>query len=318
MPKSKTEILDPKIRSSAFHKRKKKKHTFVSLSALLLPTSSKSQTIYPFTFDSSNNIMNTCNSNIFYDNKTSNSNNYCNLDYNIITPTNLNDEFITEINVNDNNDNASMHRHHPLNPYAKSFFSENLTSQINHESPSFDEQCPFDDNDSFGESYHNNVLVTTSRGNPKRKSNRPKLRNSYWKNNIAVSENDTIKITFLSQNVQGLKQDSKLEQIIDQMNEKDIDVSLMQETWLTGDLSRIINGFHILHHGLKNENCRRGERGVAIILSPTGFEACKCAGELPPITSSTSGCSSSGRCTSVNLRIKHILNALKGRLERNV
>ena len=45
-----------------------------------------------------------------------------------------------------------------------------------------------------------------------------------------ASENDTINIKVLSQNVQGLKQDSKLEHIIDQMNEKHIDIALIQET----------------------------------------------------------------------------------------
>ena len=57
------------------------------------------------------------------------------------------------------------------------------------------------------------------------------------------------------------------------MDEKHIAVALMQETWLTRDFSKIITGFHILHYGLKNANCRCRERGVAIILSPTGFEA---------------------------------------------
>ena len=215
------------------------------------------------------------------------------------------------------NSTSSIPRPHSLNPSATSFFPENLASQINYESPSFDEHYSFEDNDNFCEPYHNNALAMTSRDTPKRKSNRPKLRNSDWKHNIMASENDTINITVLSQNVQGLKQDSKLEHIIDQMNEKHIDVALIQETWLTGDFSRIINGFHILHHGLKNENCRRGERGVAIILSPTGFEAYKSAGELPPITSSTNGLSSSGRRMSVNLRIKVHFKCIKGAFRKN-
>ena len=49
------------------------------------------------------------------------------------------------------NSSSSIPRPHSLNPSAKSFFPENLSSKINYESPSFDEQCSFDDNDSFCE-----------------------------------------------------------------------------------------------------------------------------------------------------------------------
>ena len=82
MPKFKNEILDPNVSSSVFHKRKKEKHTWVSLSALLMSTSSKSQTKFPLLSDVSNNVssnddsprsrsndVNAHNSNIFYDNK---------------------------------------------------------------------------------------------------------------------------------------------------------------------------------------------------------------------------------------------------------
>ena len=91
----------------------------------------------------------------------------------------------------------------------------------------------------------------------------------------------------------------------------------MQETWLNGDFSRKMNGFHILHHGLKNKSCRRGERFVAIILSSTGFEAYKSAGELPPITSSTNGHASSGRHMSINLRMKVHFKCIKGAFRNN-
>ena len=48
--------------------------------------------------------MSVCNSNVFYDDKRINCNDRCNLDYNVASPKNFNDELITEINVEANDD----------------------------------------------------------------------------------------------------------------------------------------------------------------------------------------------------------------------
>ena len=45
------------------------------------------------------------------------------------------------------------------------------------------------------------------------------------------------------------------------------------------DFSKIINNYRIIHHGLAKMASRRGERGVAIVLSPTIAEAYKANSE---------------------------------------
>ena len=57
------------------------------------------------------------------------------------------------------------------------------------------------------------------------------------------------------------------------MNEEKIDVALLQETWLVSNFTKVINGFRFIHHGLESHKSNRGERGVAIILSPSMSEA---------------------------------------------
>ena len=55
-------------------------------------------------------------------------------------------------------------------------------------------------------------------------------------------------MTFTSQNVQGLKDTSKIENIIGTMSDKEIDIALLQKTWLTGNFVNEINGYAFMHH----------------------------------------------------------------------
>ena len=71
-----------------------------------------------------------------------------------------------------------------------------------------------------------------------------------------------------TQNVQGFKRAFKIENIIDEMINRDIDVYCVQETWLEGNWEKLINGFLFIHHGVKKCSCKRGNRGVGIFLSP--------------------------------------------------
>lgn len=52
------------------------------------------------------------------------------------------------------------------------------------------------------------------------------------------------------------------------MERINIDVALLQETWLSGNLEKDINGLRLIHHGLNEFKSNRGERGVAIIMPP--------------------------------------------------
>jgi len=89
----------------------------------------------------------------------------------------------------------------------------------------------------------------------------------------------------VSQNVKGLKDDAKLEGIINSIMENNVDAFLLQETWLIGNKTQVIRGYTVFFHGLSVALSRRGERGVAIILSPRFTKFYKRAGGLPPITS---------------------------------
>jgi hypothetical protein len=83
----------------------------------------------------------------------------------------------------------------------------------------------------------------------------------------------------------------KLEYIIDFMRQHDVGAWLLQETWEEGDEFDVdIGGYHIFRH-----NALRGEDGrqhlfkcVAIILSPTFYQAWRAAGSLSPITTNLS------------------------------
>ena len=50
------------------------------------------------------------------------------------------------------------------------------------------------------------------------------------------------------------------------MSKEKIDITLLQETWLVGNYTKVINGFQFIHHGLESHKSNRGEIGVAIIL----------------------------------------------------
>ena len=52
------------------------------------------------------------------------------------------------------------------------------------------------------------------------------------------------------------------------MINREIDAYCVQETWLTGNWEKIINGYLFIHHGIAKETCKRGCRGVGIFLSP--------------------------------------------------
>ena len=82
-----------------------------------------------------------------------------------------------------------------------------------------------------------------------------------------------------------MKDSTTLEHLIDVMEERKIDVIFLQETWLEGDFIKIVNNYRIIHHGLANMASNRGERGVAITLSPTIVEAHKANSEELSLTS---------------------------------
>ena len=79
---------------------------------------------------------------------------------------------------------------------------------------------------------------------------------------------------------------------------------LIQETWLDGNDLLDIKGFKIFHHGLVTQVCSRGQKGVAIILSPEMYLAYKDAGERKPFCPEDPLSNEYGRFISLKLAIR--------------
>ena len=92
-----------------------------------------------------------------------------------------------------------------------------------------------------------------------------------------------------SQNVRGLKGDDKIEGIVESIITNIVDVFLLQETWMIGNITQNLRECAMFYHGLNKSLIHIGERGVAIILSPRFNEFYENAGGLPPITTSNDG-----------------------------
>jgi exonuclease III len=90
-------------------------------------------------------------------------------------------------------------------------------------------------------------------------------------------------LTILSHNVRGAKEikardgtrtNSKFEYIALYMEEKNIDVYLLQETWLEGNVDHwCINGITFFTHGPEKQSSSRGRGGLAIALSKKALKA---------------------------------------------
>jgi len=95
------------------------------------------------------------------------------------------------------------------------------------------------------------------------------------------------------------------EYIVDFMRQHDVGAWLLQEeTWEEGDKFNVdIGGYHIFrHNALRGENGRQHLfKGVAIILSPTFYQAWRAAGSLSPITTDP-GDEFSGRIICLKLK----------------
>ena len=79
-----------------------------------------------------------------------------------------------------------------------------------------------------------------------------------------------IKLRIYTHNVNGLRDESKLEFIPRIMKKKSIDAYLIQETHLAGDFEKIlIDNYCLIHHGPESQPINGKRGGVAIILSPS-------------------------------------------------
>jgi hypothetical protein len=58
------------------------------------------------------------------------------------------------------------------------------------------------------------------------------------------------------------------------MTEHNIDIYLLQETWLTGNFITNIHGITVIHHGPEEPVSNRGSGGIAILLGPATSPVC--------------------------------------------
>jgi hypothetical protein len=79
-------------------------------------------------------------------------------------------------------------------------------------------------------------------------------------------------IKIVSQNVQGLENEEKLEYLARIITKHNIQAYLIQETHLAGDFTMQISGGHtIIHHGPEAQPTNGAKGGVAIILCPEWY-----------------------------------------------
>lgn len=90
----------------------------------------------------------------------------------------------------------------------------------------------------------------------------------------------------ITQNVNGLKNDEKIDGIVNRMENNHIDIYLAQETWLEDEGEQLkiieINQTIIFFHGNDNITSSRGRGGVAIFLGPRAKKAWQEAGSALP------------------------------------
>ena len=91
----------------------------------------------------------------------------------------------------------------------------------------------------------------------------------------------------MSQNVNGLEGDDKLEKLVETMIQRNVAGFCVQETWKLGNFITTIMGHTVIHHGMENKKNLKGRIsvGLAVILNPVLTKAWSRAGKLPPITS---------------------------------
>jgi hypothetical protein len=88
-----------------------------------------------------------------------------------------------------------------------------------------------------------------------------------WVNESSAEKKKSFKV--YTHNVNGLRDDSKLEFIPRLTKRIGIDAYLIQETHLSGDFKKtIIEDYYLIHHGPQNQPTNGAKGGVAIILFP--------------------------------------------------
>ena len=136
-------------------------------------------------------------------------------------------------------------------------------------------------------------------------------------NKVITPKDNTKRVEFynfviISQNVRGLKDDLKIKNIINNMVHNNINAFMIQETWKTGNSVETIRNHTIFYHSINKHKSRRGERGIAIVLSPKFYQFYEEARGVPPrCTTTDPGNELGGRYMELTLKIKGLFKAKK-------
>ena len=87
-------------------------------------------------------------------------------------------------------------------------------------------------------------------------------------------------VTFLSQNVRGIKSNDRIEELVQIFAKSNAIVACLQETWRFDNEQFELGDYRLITSGLKRGNYKgnRGSQGVGILLSPDGIAAWNAAG----------------------------------------
>ena len=126
------------------------------------------------------------------------------------------------------------------------------------------------------------------------------------------------KFRVYSHNVNGLRDESKLEHIPRLMQQKNIDAYLIQETHLAGDFEKfLINDYYIIHHGPETQPVNGKRGGVAIFLSPDLHLQWKLSGKGKKIIKGGTTVGDTTRILSISMRFELTSSTNKGTKKKN-
>ena len=114
---------------------------------------------------------------------------------------------------------------------------------------------------------------------------------------------------FISQNVRSLKnkaQANNLDTIINTVKVNNISAYCIQETWLDGNFIKERNGYTFFHHGLAKQTCKRGQKGVGVILSPKLTKYYKGTGSIPSVIPKNENSMELGRFIGIKLKFDNM------------
>ncbi len=122
-------------------------------------------------------------------------------------------------------------------------------------------------------------------------------------NDCSASNKQNFRI--YSHNVQGLRDEAKLEYLPRLMKKKNINAYLIQETHLPGTFEKYIyNDYYLIHHGPDNQPANGAKGGIAIILSPELTTQWKSSGKAKKITTGGISTSETTRILSISMKFE--------------